>query len=93
MQRQSKSGPMNAQSADLTARQPQESVNEHSRHPSIAAERGPMKLIPWEDIWNSLRGARTRGQGEMIEVFYETLFKEAVFDDEGAWSKDQPPRH
>ena len=51
-----------------------------------------MKLIPWEDIWNSLRGARTRGQGEMIEVFFETLFKEAVFDDEGAWSQDQTHR-
>ncbi len=52
-----------------------------------------MKLIPWEDIWNSLRGAKIRGQGEMIEVFYETLFKEAVFDDEGAWSQDQTHRH
>jgi hypothetical protein len=93
MQRQSKSGPTNAQSADLSARQPQVSVNGNSLHPSIAAERGPMKLIPWEDIWNSLRGAKIRGQGEMIEVFYETLFKEAVFDDEGAWSQDQTHRH
>lgn len=84
---------MNVQSADLTARQPRVSVNGNSHHPSIAAERGPMKLIPWEDIWNSLRGAKIRGQGEMIEVFYETLFKEAVFDDEGAWSQDQTHRH
>ena len=45
-----------------------------------------MKLIPWEDIWTSLRVARIRGHGEMIEVFYDTLFKEAVFDDYGAWS-------
>ncbi len=44
-----------------------------------------MKLIPWADIWSSLRGAKIRGHGEMIEVFYETLFKEAVFDDDGAW--------
>ena len=93
MQRQSKSGPTNAQSADLSARQPQVSVNGNSLHPSITAERGPMKLIPWEDIWNSLRGAKIRGQGEMIEVFYETLFKEAVFDDDGAWSQDQTHRH
>lgn len=47
---------------------------------------GPTKLIPWEDIWTSLRIARMRGNGEMIEVFYDALFKEAVFDDQGAWS-------
>ena len=46
----------------------------------------PTKLIPWEDIWTSLRVARMRGNGEMIEVFYDALFKEAVFDDQGAWS-------
>jgi hypothetical protein len=51
-----------------------------------------MKLIPWEDIWTSLRVARIRGNGEMIEVFYDTLFKEAVFDDDGAWSCDQKQR-
>jgi hypothetical protein len=45
-----------------------------------------MKLIPWEDIWTSLRVARIHGNGEMIDVFYDTLFKEAVFDDDGAWS-------
>lgn len=45
-----------------------------------------MKLIPWEDIWTSLRVARIRGNGDMIDVFYDTLFKEAVFDDDGAWS-------
>lgn len=45
-----------------------------------------MKLIPWEDIWTTLRVARIRGNGEMIDVFYDTLFKEAVFDDDGAWS-------
>ena len=45
-----------------------------------------MKLIPWEDIWTSLRVARVRGNCEMIEVFYDTLFKEAVFDDDGAWA-------
>ena len=48
----------------------------------------PAKLIPWEDIWTSLRVARVRGNGEMIEVFYDVLFKEAVFDDRGAWSWD-----
>ena len=90
MQRQPNRRPMKA---PPTARQLQNPVNENSRHPSIAPERGPMKLIPWADIWNSLRGARVRGQGEMIEVFYDTLFKEAVFDDEGAWSQDQARRH
>jgi hypothetical protein len=92
MQRQSKSGPITTPSADPSARQTQITVTETSRHPSIAAERGPMKLIPWEDIWTSLQAARIRGHGEMIEVFYETLFKEAVFDDDGAWSQDRDRR-
>ena len=56
-----------------------ENAPEHSR---------PAKLIPWEDIWTSLRVARMRGNGEMIEVFYDVLFKEAVFDDRGVWSWD-----
>jgi len=55
-----------------------------SRMASIAE--GTMKLIPWADIWTSLRIARIRDNGEIIEVFYETLFKEAIFDDNGAWS-------
>lgn len=46
----------------------------------------PKKLIPWQDIWTTLKVARVRGNGEMIEVFYDTLFKEAVFDDQGAWA-------
>ncbi len=52
-----------------------------------------MKLIAWRDIWKSLSVARIRGNGEMIEVFYETLFKEAVFDDRGAWSIDVRKRN
>lgn len=52
----------------------------------------PMKLIPWEDIWTSLRVAQIRGNGDMIDVFYDTLFKEAVFDDDGAWSFSQKKR-
>jgi hypothetical protein len=48
---------------------------------------GNMKLIPWSDIWLSLKAAKCRGHGEMIEVFYDTLFKEATFDDKGAWSR------
>ena len=59
--------------------------------PSLAQETSatneqPLKLIPWSDIWSSLRVARVRGNGEMIEVFYDTLFREAIFDDRGAWS-------
>jgi len=52
-----------------------------------------MKLIPWGDVWKSLRTARFRGNGEMIEVFYDTLFKEAVFDDNGAWSPETRRLH
>ena len=52
-----------------------------------------MKLIPWNEIWTSLTTARTRGNGEIIQVFYETLFKEAVFDDRGAWSLERRRLH
>ena len=52
-----------------------------------------MKLIPWSDVWKSLRTAKFRGNGEMIQVFYETLFKEAVFDDRGAWSLENRRLH
>ena len=93
MQRQAKSETTTASSAGFASVQRPETMNETSHHPSIAAERGPMRLIPWEDIWSSLRAARIRGHGEMIEVFYETLFKEAVFDDDGAWSQEQANRN
>ena len=56
--------------------------------PSVFPDRESMTLIPWKDIWSSLRVAKHRGNGEMIEVFYDTLFKEAIFDDNGAWSWD-----
>jgi len=49
-------------------------------------DREALTLIPWKDIWASLTVARHGGNGEMVEVFYETLFKEAVFDDHGAWA-------
>ncbi|HEY7316306.1 MAG TPA: hypothetical protein VIE89_01950 [Candidatus Binatia bacterium] len=52
-----------------------------------------MKLIPWGDVWKFLKTARFRGHGEMIEVFYDTLFKEAVFDDRGAWSLERRQLH
>jgi hypothetical protein len=64
----------------------QERSKSYSEAPNLTGERMHMKLIPWEDIWTSLRVARIRGNGEMIEVFYDTLFKEAVFDDNGAWA-------
>ena len=54
--------------------------------PNVPREHAPMRLIPWPDIWTSLKVAKLRGNGKMIEVFYDTLFKEAVFDDHGAWS-------
>jgi hypothetical protein len=47
-----------------------------------------MKLTPWKNIWASLAAARLRGNGRMVEVFYDTLFNEAVFDDRGAWCFD-----
>ena len=56
--------------------------------PDTITDREAMTLIPWEDIWTSLKIASHRGDGEMVAVFYETLFKEAVFDDNGAWAWD-----
>lgn len=59
---------------------------EPAQSASVLTEDHTLKLIPWSDIWSSLRVARVRGNGEMIEVFYDTLFREAIFDDQGAWS-------
>jgi maltooligosyltrehalose synthase len=47
-----------------------------------------MKLTPWTDIWRSLTVAALRGNRRMVEIFYETLFRDAVFDDRGAWCLD-----
>jgi hypothetical protein len=52
----------------------------------LRADFAGMKLIPWRDIWGTLSAAKIRGNRRMIEVFYDTLFKDAVFDDRGAWS-------
>jgi len=89
MERQVKAENNRTPSADCAENPSQPTIDTTNPHPSIGAERGPMKLIPWEDIWRSLHDARIRGHGEMIQVFYETLFKEAVFDDDGAWSQEQ----
>jgi hypothetical protein len=56
--------------------------------PVTITDREMMTLIPWKDVWMSLKIASTRGNGEMVAVFYDTLFKEAVFDDHGAWAWD-----
>jgi hypothetical protein len=64
------------------------SAGERSDTHNLIGNHNRMKLIPWADIWTSLRVAKIRGNGEMIEVFYDTLFKEAIFDDNGAWALD-----
>ena len=61
--------------------------------PGNMADREMMTLIPWKDIWTSLKIASHRGDGEMVAVFYDTLFKEAVFDDNGAWAWDLTKRN
>jgi hypothetical protein len=66
--------------------QPLISEGESRIMPHTLTSDSSMKLIPWEDIWTSLRVATIRDNGEMIEIFYDTLFKEAIFDDQGAWS-------
>jgi hypothetical protein len=70
----------------------EELTTETTIAPSPSNPEAGLKLIPWQEIWNSLKVARVRGNGEMIEVFYDTLFKEAVFDDRGAWALDLKAR-
>ena len=45
-----------------------------------------MAVIPWRNIWGPLSIAKLRGHTQLVDVFYDTLFKEALFDDRGAWS-------
>jgi hypothetical protein len=47
-----------------------------------------LKLIPWSEVWASIAAAKLRGNTEMLKVFYETLYKEALFDDRGVWTLD-----
>jgi hypothetical protein len=60
---------------------------------SLENEYAGMRLIPWREIWASLTVAKVRSNGQMVEVFYDTLFKDAVFDDRGAWSVDVRKRN
>ena len=46
-----------------------------------------MKVIPWNEIWGLLQTANMRGHTPMIDSFYDALFKEARFDDHGAWTE------
>jgi hypothetical protein len=73
---------------DADNRNTEERSKSPNEAPNLIGDPIHMKLIPWEEIWTSLRVARIRGNGEMIEVFYDTLFKEAVFDDNGAWAME-----
>jgi hypothetical protein len=51
-----------------------------------------LKLIPWSEIWASIAVAKLRGNTEMLNAFYDTLYKEAVFDDRGVWALNSRPR-
>jgi hypothetical protein len=46
-----------------------------------------MKLISWQEIWTPLSEAKRQGNLGIAQVFLETLFEQAVFDDRGAWSR------
>ena len=59
----------------------------------LQAEFESMKSIPWRDIWKSLSITKIRGNGQRIEASYDTLFKDAVFDDRSAWSIDVKRPH
>ena len=45
-----------------------------------------MTMIPWNELWGLLRDAKARGHTPMIDSFYDQLFREARFDDKGAWT-------
>jgi hypothetical protein len=55
-----------------------------------ASDYAAMKVIPWQDIWVSINLAKRRGNAPMVKAFYEMLFRDAVFDDRGAWSLNIP---
>lgn len=46
-----------------------------------------IRLIPWQEIWRALFVAKLRGSSKITEIFLNSLFAEAVFDDQGAWSR------
>ena len=52
-----------------------------------------MRLIPWGDIWTSVKIAKLRGHTDMVKAFYDMLFNEALFDDRGAWSANVKRRN
>jgi len=89
MEQPSKSENYPAASGEFTSARSRRAIDTTALHPSIAAERGPLQLIPWNAIWPALQAARLRGHGAMIQAFFETLFNEAMFDDQGAWSQDR----
>lgn len=43
------------------------------------------RLILWREMWPRLSAAKRHGYSQIVTVFLERLFEEAVFDDEGAW--------
>jgi hypothetical protein len=55
-----------------------------------ASDHAAMKVIPWRDIWIALNLAKRRGNVPMVNAFYDMLFRDAVFDDRGAWSLNIP---
>lgn len=46
-----------------------------------------MKLIPWQEIWTPLSEAKRQGNLGITQVFLDTLFEQALFDDHGVWSR------
>ncbi len=46
-----------------------------------------MRLITWAKIRRTLFTASTRGNDQIIRVFWQALHEEALFDDQGAWCR------
>lgn len=71
-------------------------VADHRRRMLGQATQAPnsnLTLIPWNDIWTSVKLAKLRGHNAMVKAFYDMLFSEALFDDRGAWSSNVKKRN
>lgn len=73
------------QIADLSPTAPQPKISREAFLRAYLSDL-EMKVMPWQELWALLRHAKMRGHTPMIDSFYDALFREARFDDKGAWT-------
>lgn len=59
--------------------------NANSNVPIGGRRTDELKLISWREIWLPVSMARIRGRSGIVDTFFEVLFEESLFDDQGAW--------